>query len=69
MILGVSTGAGVLIVSGQLAAFLGVGRDPPNWFWGVPADIVRIWPHLREVDLLSVIVGVATIGLMVAARR
>ncbi len=68
VILGVSTGAGVLIISGQLSAFLGVGRDPANQFWGVTADIVRIWPHLREIDLLSVAIAVGTIVLMIGGK-
>ena len=70
VIVGIATGAGVLIVSGQLAAFLGVRRGPesPNLI-GLPADIARLWPNLGHADPRAAGIGLGTIALVVVARR
>lgn len=70
VLVGVATGAGLLIVSGQLAAFLGVPRAvaSPHWV-GVPADLARLWPNLGDVDARAAGIGVGTIALVVIARR
>ncbi|HEV7301704.1 MAG TPA: SulP family inorganic anion transporter [Tepidisphaeraceae bacterium] len=68
VILGVSTGAGVLILSGQLAYFLGVPKADANRLWGVPSDLVRIWPNLSDTNPYAVGIGVGTIALILVAR-
>ncbi|HEY0008877.1 MAG TPA: SulP family inorganic anion transporter [Tepidisphaeraceae bacterium] len=69
VILGIATGAAVLILSGQLAYFLGVPRGEASRLWGVPADIVRIWPHLGEINGLAVTIGLATVLLTAGLRQ
>jgi sulfate permease, SulP family len=69
VIIGIASGAGLLIVTGQLAAFLGIAKTPATSLIGVPADIARIWPNLEAVNLYAVAIGVGTVALVVTARR
>lgn len=71
VILGIATGAAVLIVSGQAASFLGIGRDPADNFRflsGVPLDLARMWHHFGEIRLAPILIGLFCVGLIVGGR-
>ncbi len=72
VILGIASGAAVLIVSGQTAAFLGIAKAPAEDFphlFGVALDVARFWPHLHETNLIAVVIGVLTIAIALGAKR
>jgi SulP family sulfate permease len=69
VIVGVMAGAGVLILVGQLQHFLGVhaGHDP-TWLPGVLGDLHHLWPHVQEVNLRAIGVGVASLAIILVIR-
>lgn len=69
VIFGISSGAGMLIISGQLPAFLGIPRGSSSPFYGIVGDLHRMVPHLGEVQASTVLVGVLTVVLAVGSRR
>lgn len=73
VLLGVASGAAILIVSGQMASFLGISRssaltEDPTLF-GVARDIIGLLPRLHEVNPVAVLLGLLTIGITVGARQ
>jgi SulP family sulfate permease len=68
VILGIATGAGVLIAVGQLANLLGVPREAESKLWGIAGDLARIAPHLNQINLLALAIGMATIVLIMTGR-
>lgn len=70
VIVGFTAGAGVLIAAGQVHSFLGFAtqRGADDWP-GVIGEVQRLWPHLREVSLPAVAIGVAALAIVLLARR
>lgn len=68
VIFGISSGAGILIISGQLPGFLGVSRSPDSPFFGIVGDVHRMLPHLHEVEWSAVLIGLLTVVLTVGSR-
>lgn len=70
VIVGVAAGAGILIIVGQIPAFLGVAprpRDPNDW-WGVLGTLQRTWPSLGEVDGWAVGMGLVALVVVIGTR-
>ncbi len=68
VILGIASGAAVLIVFGQLAAFLGISRESTSPFFGIVADVHRMWPHLHEITWQPIAIGLMTIFITLGAK-
>lgn len=73
VIIGVASGAGVLIIVGQLPNFLGIelpGAEVPgaHHLPGVLGAIERLLPHLGEVNWQAVILGAGCIGVIALMR-
>jgi SulP family sulfate permease len=68
VIAGLVSGAGLLIIVGQLPAFLGIQSKGDSWLPGVPGLIQSMWPHLGEVNPRAVMVGVGVVAIVVAVR-
>ena len=68
VIVGVAAGAGVLIAVGQIHNFLGITVEHTKHLPGVMGMIERMWPHLHEVNRLSLLIGAISLGVCVAAR-
>ncbi len=70
VIVGVTSGAGVLIIVGQLAPFLGIGLEPrsrDDW-WGIVGQLQRMWPHFGEVHAGALGLGLLTIAIVIGMR-
>ena len=70
VIIGFSSGAGVLIAAGQFKNFLGIkipygGAKLP----GVMGDIQKLIPHIGDISIHAVGVGIATIALILVVKR
>ena len=69
VIVGFAAGAGVLIGLGQVPAFLGVHLDrSPGELPGVIGLAQRLWPHLSEINTVTVLVGVGSLVLILLVR-
>lgn len=68
VIVGVAAGAGVLILVGQLANFLGVPTDSTRHLPGVLGSIERMWPHIREINPHAVWIGALCIAIVLGAK-
>jgi sulfate permease, SulP family len=68
VILGIASGAAVLIVFGQLAAFLGTSKDPSSPLFGIVADIHRMIPHLHEISWQAIAIGVMVVAITLGAK-
>ncbi len=68
VIVGVAAGSGVLIVVGQLPNFLGVIPDKTRHLPGILGAFERLWPHLGNVNLMAMMIGIGSIALMSAVR-
>lgn len=65
VIVGFTSGAGLLIVAGQVPNFLGLDLgDAPRHLPGLLGTIERTLPHLEAVNLRSALVGTATLVLI-----
>lgn len=73
VLLGVASGAAILIVSGQVASFLGIPKSAAltddRSLFGIAQDIVRLLPRLHEINFTAILLGLLTIGLTVGARQ
>ncbi|HEX7008585.1 MAG TPA: SulP family inorganic anion transporter [Phycisphaeraceae bacterium] len=70
VIVGVMAGAGVLILAGQLGAFLGIPAVQGAATWpGVLGEIEKLWPHLSQVNGRAVGVGVLSLAVILGAQR
>ena len=69
-IVGFTAGAGVLIAAGQVHWLLGfsVVRLPSD-LPGLIGDLQRLWPHLDEYNTRSILVGGASLVILIAAAR
>ncbi len=70
VIVGVAGGAGVLIIAGQIPAFLGVAmrpRDPNDW-WGVIGTFQRLWPSLGDVNVWAIALGMVALMVVIGTR-
>lgn len=70
VIVGVASGAGVLIIAGQIAPFLGVEmlpRSKDEW-WGIIGIAQRVIPNLDQIHGGSVAMGLLTIGIVLGLR-
>ena len=69
VIVGVTAGAGVLILAGQLPNLIGVTvhRGPDDWP-GVVGALQRVAPHFGEVKLAALVIGVGVIVLVIGIR-
>ncbi len=69
VIVGFTAGAGVLIITGQFAAFLGfrTANSPDDWpgLIGVAQQIV---PRLNEANLWSVVLGLGALVVVIGSR-
>lgn len=68
VIYAISSGAGVLIISGQLPGLLGISRSPSSPYFGIVGDFHRMLPHLQEVRISTVLIGVFTVLLVLGTR-
>lgn len=68
VIAGLVSGAGLLIVLGQLPAFLGIQTRADSWLPGVPGIVQSFWPHLGEINPRAVAVGAGVVAVVVAVR-
>ena len=68
VLLGIASGAAVLISFGQLAYFLGINREPSSRLFGIVADIDRMLPHLHEISWQPVAIGLLTIAITVGGK-
>lgn len=68
VIVGVAAGAGVLIAVGQLPNFLGITVDRARHLPGVLGTLERMWPHLREINWLAVMIGASSLAVLLLAR-
>ncbi len=70
VILGFTAGAGILIAAGQLAPFLGIEPAPgPAPAAGLAGTVSALAPHLGDVRGPSIAVGLASLAVVVGARR
>ncbi len=70
VIVGFTAGAGMLIVAGQLPAFLGLSRVPHAELWpGLAGVSQSVLPRLGELRPASVAIGLASLALLLALRR
>ncbi len=69
VVIGFTAGAGVLIATGQVAAFLGVSTQRSMHDWpGVIGDIQRLLPHLADASGASVALGLLAVGIVIGGR-
>lgn len=68
VVLGIASGAAVLIVFGQLAAFLGVAKEPTSRFYGILAEVDRIIPHLHQIDWRPIAIGLMVVGITFGSK-
>jgi SulP family sulfate permease len=70
VIVGFTGGAGILIATGQVAAFLGIPAARAGALWpGVVGDAERVLPRLAEMRGAALGVGVASLAAILIARR
>lgn len=73
VLLGLASGAAILIVSGQMISFLGIPKSPlsteSSALFGVAKDVMHLLPQLHEINPTAVVLGFLTVGVMVVARR
>lgn len=68
VILGVAAGSGVLIAVNQLPAFLGMPKLPKSDLPGVIGLAERMLPHLTEVHLPTIGIGLISLAVVVVSR-
>lgn len=68
VIVGLSAGAGVLIAVGQLPDFLGIHQSQGLARWGIFGMFEKMLPHLPEINLLAVGIGVGALAVMLGMR-
>lgn len=68
VIVGFTSGAGILIAAGQVPAFLGIATAKTRHLPGLLGIIERMLPHLHEVNWTAVWIGVGSLALIIVAR-
>jgi SulP family sulfate permease len=68
VIVGVAAGAGVLIAVGQVPHFLGISVDRTRHLPGALGMIERMWPHLREINWLAVMIAMVSLAVLLVVR-
>jgi len=69
VIVGFTAGAAVLIITGQLGAFLGVSTPTtPDQWPGLVGVYQRVVPQLGHASLWSVLLGLGALGVVVGSR-
>jgi SulP family sulfate permease len=69
VIIGVTAGAGVLILAGQLKHFLGVPVDQAvTRLPGVLGDFQELWPNLGNMNPYAVMIGVISMAIIISIR-
>lgn len=68
VIVGLMSGAGVLIFVGQLPAFLGIADRPESGLPGVIGPIRLLFEHFAEINVTAMLVGCGTLAVLVTAR-
>ena len=69
VIVGVAAGAGVLIIAGQLPAFVGIEvAQSHRHLPGVLGAVERVWPHLGEMKPLAMGIGALSLAIVLGGR-
>lgn len=68
VIVGFTAGAGILIAAQQVPSFLGVGMDTERRLPGLLGIIERMAPHLSEINLAALAIGVGALAVVIICR-
>jgi SulP family sulfate permease len=68
VIAGLSSGAGILIIVGQIPAFLGITVDKDSSLPGALGHVARMTPHLDEWSGRAVAIGIGCVIVVLAVR-
>lgn len=68
VILGVASGAGVLIIVGQIGALIGIERDHASRLPGVVGAIASYGSNLAHPNMLTLAIGAACIAIVIGGR-
>lgn len=68
VIVGVSAGAGVLIMVGQVPNFIGIASDSTRHLPGVLGQIERMLPHLGDANWRCAALGAGCLAVVLAVR-
>src|SRR5688572_19509584 len=68
VIVGLVSGAGVLILFGQIPAFLGINNRLANEWPGVVGPIQRLIHHLDAVNSRAILIGSIALAIMIIVR-
>lgn len=69
VIVGFTSGAGVLIIAGQLPHFLGIPiSSSTSGYPGIIDKIIVIWPQIHQVQMMPLLLGTSVLILVIAVR-
>ncbi len=70
VIVGLTAGAGVLIIAGQMAGFLGVKtvRSPSDWHGAIGA-LQRLIPAVDHANWRAILIGLGCMAVIIAAKK